>query len=175
MTEFSVGDKVRCDNNSYVDLTVGKTYVVTKGVDGGLITLVDDLGDACKYLPERFTKVDHGEFQIGDKVQRTWDNGTTLTGVIAEIDGGGTAFDENYTVLYNPNSTTSTTVLLERPVRLKKDVGTMYRIKGSGGLYVAVKLPDTLWLCSLPDSKRRWINDIDMQELLDTGEWVLWN
>lgn len=113
-------------------------------------------------------------FQIGDKVQRTWDNGTTLTGVIAEIDGGGTAIDENCTILYNPNSTTSATVLLDRPEKLKKDVGTMYRHKVYGGLHAIVKVPDGTWLCSLTDSTERWIGDDEMAALLDTGDWEEW-
>lgn len=110
------------------------------------------------------------DFQVGDKVRYTGPAGTVVTGEIRYFtDDYGFSAEGN--LLYHPWYS-ERTVLLERPVRLKTEVGTMYRRKES--IDAAVRMPDGTWLTSRTGSTERWLGDNEMEELLATGDWEEW-
>lgn len=103
------------------------------------------------------------EPQVGDRVRRTFRDGTVLEGVIAQV-GAGWGDSETGGSLYS-NAFPDETELLERPVKLNTEPGTVY---GSplpyNRIYRVVRLG--------PDDSCPWLGDAGMGVFWHADETV---
>lgn len=111
------------------------------------------------------------EPQVGDRVRRTYPEGTIIEGVIAHVYGWGSGTEAGF-ALYDPKRPEQT-VLLERPVKLNTEPGTVYGdptrlarlvVRVAGG-----------WLGYTGDDDSHWYGDEDITKLITEAGWVEYN
>lgn len=110
--------------------------------------------------------------RVGDKVRRTFDNGTFIEGVIASLGEMGAAWDSN-DVLLHSSIEPEQTELLAREIRT--DDFTVYGVPRLSGHRV-VRLPgqeeDELhWLGCIGETDQYWFSDEDVEKLVDEQGW----
>lgn len=67
MRTFNKGEKVKCVDNAFGELsiTIGKVYTLTKPYTGhpfSYLWVLNDFGTEMGYYPKRFKEADHKEF-----------------------------------------------------------------------------------------------------------------
>lgn len=183
-TEMKIGDKVKCiDNNiRYETLTMDKVYEVVDVHNGGVISVVNDLGDIMTYFARRFeaVKFEFEDIQVGDKIRCTYsysDESITINetreGVVTEItedcvyaDGRLLAVTSNHT----------TYELIERPepkLQVPTELMSMiqHKVFRDAGKLVKVDNTDTSWLGYIGEGGIYRHTNKTVQDLLDTGDW----
>ena len=111
------------------------------------------------------------EPQVGDRVRRTFKDGTVMEGVIARVDVGW-AQSEGCLNLYNSNHPEQTD-LLERPFKLNTAPGTVYGDPDNKS-YRVVRVDD-MWLGSVGVNFYYWYGDEMVAGMVTDEGWVEFN
>lgn len=188
MTDFQIGDKVRCINaNNQGALTEGKEYEVANVRELDSITVINDVGEELLYFPERFElvegsrKIPYGEIRVGDKIRSTYSYTDESMAINETREGVVTLIEEDFVYadsrLLAVTGSHTTYELLERPVpKVPTKYLSVVQHKRFPELFVLVRVREGnnnfQWLGQTePYDARRWYQDRDVQELLATGDW----
>lgn len=111
------------------------------------------------------------EPQVGDRVRRTYWDGTVLEGVIDLVQNGWGESKSGVTLRnkYRPEETE----LLERPFKLNAEPGTVYGDPGS--ITRRVVRVSGGWLGYNGEEDPHWYEDEDITKLINEAGWVEYN
>ena len=111
------------------------------------------------------------EPQIGDRVRRTFKDGTFLEGVIARVHPSGAQSEGGFD-LFN-SGRPEQTVLLDRPFKLNTAPGTVYGDPHNKS-YRVVRVDD-MWLGSVGGNLYYWYGDEVVAGMVTNDGWVEYN
>ena len=111
------------------------------------------------------------EPQVGDRVRRTYPDGTIMEGIIARV-GNGWGYSGSGYALHNfchPHQTE----LLERPVKLNTEPGAVYGYPDDN-FHRVVRVGNG-WLGYVGNGDDHWYGDEDIERLVRNAGWVEFN